>query len=205
MARRARPRRTVIVFMRQPVLGRVKTRLARETGSLAAWQFYRRASSRLLRRLRADSTWDVVVAWAAPPEPPALFRPGDLPQGSGDIGQRMERCLRAVPPGPVLLLGADIPAVRPRHIRRAFERLRHAPLVFGPARDGGFWLVGARNPAFLQRPLFAPGIRWSSPETLADVLAGLRRPAALADTLADVDHRADLPPPASLTGFAGFQ
>jgi len=195
----------VIVFMRQPVLGRVKTRLARETGSLAAWQFYRRASDRLLRRLRAEPTWDVVVAWAAPPEPPALFRPGDLLQGPGDIGQRMERCLRAVPAGPAVLLGADIPAVRPRHIRRAFACLRQAPLVLGPARDGGFWLVGAHNPAFLQRPLFAADIRWSSPETLADVLTGLRQPVALADMLADVDYAADLPPPASLTGFAGFQ
>jgi glycosyltransferase A (GT-A) superfamily protein (DUF2064 family) len=191
--------------MRQPVLGRVKTRLARETDSLAAWQFYRRASRRLLRRLRADPSWQVVVAWASAPEPQALFRPGDLLQGSGDIGERMERCLRAVPPGPVVLLGADIPGVRPRHIRRAFACLRHTPLVFGPARDGGFWLAGARNPVYLQRPLFAAGIRWSSPQTLADVLAGLRQPVGLADTLADVDHAADLPPPASLTGFPGFQ
>lgn len=189
--------------MRSPVLGRVKTRLARETGSLAAWQFYRRASARLLRRLRADPTWTVVVAWAGPSEQRALARPHDLSQGRGDIGTRMARCLRAAAPGPVVLLGADIPGVRAHHIHRAFGALARAPLVFGPAADGGFWLVGARSPAHVPRPLFAPGIRWSSPHTLADVLAGLPCPAALADTLADVDHAAALPLPASLTGFPG--
>jgi len=203
MARRARTPRTVIVFMRQPVLGRVKTRLARQVGSLAAWQFYRRASSRLLRRLRAEPSWRVVVAWAGPPEPRSRMRPGDLLQGRGDIGARMQRCLAAAPSGPVLLLGADIPDVRARHIQGAFAALARAPLVFGPARDGGFWLVGARSPAHLPRPLFAPGIRWSSGETLADTLAGLRCDVALADTLADVDHAQDLPKPESLTGFPG--
>ncbi len=195
--------RTVIVFMRQPVLGRVKTRLAREVGSLAAWQFYRRASARLLRRLRGDPSWQTVIAWATAPEPRALFRPGDLLQGSGDIGTRMERCLSGAPPGPVVLIGSDIPAVRAHHIRRAFECLGKAPLVFGPAADGGFWLIGARSPAHLPRPLFAPSVRWSGPHTLADTLAGLRGPVALADTLADVDRAADLPPPISLTGFPG--
>jgi uncharacterized protein len=203
MVRAARIPRTVIVFMRQPMLGRVKTRLARETGSLAAWQFYRRASDRLLRRLRADPKWRIVIAWAAPPQPRALFRPGDLLQGAGDIGTRMARCLRAAPPGPVVLIGSDIPEVRTRHVRAAIRALERAPLVFGPATDGGFWLVGARSPAHLPRPLFAATIRWSSPQTLADTLAGLNRPAALADTLADVDHAVDLPPPESLTGFPG--
>ena len=205
MARRARTPRTVIVFMRQPVLGRVKTRLARQTGSMVAWQFYRRASARLLRRLRADPSWQVAIAWAAMPEPTALFGPEDLLQGRGSIGVRMERSLRAAPPGPVVLLGSDIPGVRARHIRHAFKALARAPLVFGPAADGGFWLVGARSPAHLPRPLFAPDIRWSGPHTLADTLAGLHRPVVLADTLADMDHAADLPPPASLTGFPGFQ
>lgn len=203
MAKQARTPRTVIVFMRQPVLGRVKTRLAREVGSLAAWQFYRRASTRLLRRLRADASWRVVVAWAEVPEPRALMRPGDMVQGPGDIGERMERCLRAAPQGPVLLLGSDIPDVRAMHIRRAFRALEQAPLVFGPAKDGGFWLVGARSPALLPRPLFAEGVRWSSVETLADVLAGLCCDVALADILADVDHAADLPPHGMLTGFPG--
>ena len=61
-------------------------------------------------------------------------------------------------------------------------------LVFGPARDGGFWLVGARRLRPLPRTLFA-GVRWSTSSALADTLTGV--PAhvttALADTLDDVD------------------
>lgn len=206
MGRRARLQRTVIVFMRAPVLGRVKSRLAREIGTVAAWQFYRRTSRRLLRRLEAEPSWVVRVAWAEPPSAAVLRnRPLDFWQGSGDIGQRMEQSLRHAPPGPVVLLGADIPGVRRAHIRSAFARFGEAPLVFGPARDGGFWLVGARNSRRLPRRLFGPGIRWSTPHTLHDVCGQLRQPYALADTLADVDYAADMPPPDSLTGFPGRQ
>jgi glycosyltransferase A (GT-A) superfamily protein (DUF2064 family) len=202
MARRARRHRTVIVFMRAPILGRVKSRLAREIGTIAAWQFYRRSSQRLLRRLKVEPTWSVVIAWADPPSA-GDKRAHTIWQGPGDIGQRMEHCLAQAPPGPVVLLGADIPGVRSAHIRNAFAALRSAPLVFGPARDGGFWLVGARNGRQLPRPLFGAGIRWSSTGTLGDVTARLRVPYALADQLADVDYAEDLPPSASLTGFPG--
>ena len=207
MVKRAQPyrtARTVIVFMRAPVLGRVKSRWAREVGVIAAWQFYRRASARLLRRLEQELTWTVRIAWADPPPPSALSRrPQDFWQGRGDIGQRMERCLRKASPGPVVLLGADIPGVRQAHIRGAFARLGEAPMVLGPARDGGFWLVGARNGNRMQRPLFGSTVRWSNAETLRDVTDQLRQPYALADRLADVDYAADLPPPDSLTGFPG--
>jgi uncharacterized protein len=204
MDRRARAQRTVIVFMRAPVFGRVKSRLAREVGMVVAWQFYRRASARLLRRLEREPTWTVRVAWADPPPLSLLSRrPHDFWQGRGNIGQRMERCLRMASPGPVVLLGADIPGVRQAHIRGAFGRLGEAPVVLGPARDGGFWLVGARNGQYLQRPLFGPNVRWSSGETLNDVTIQLRQPYALADRLADVDYAADLPSPGTLTGFPG--
>ncbi len=202
--RRCRPRRMVVVFMRAPRFGRVKSRLAADIGSLAAWQFYRRTSRRLLRRLERDPTWSLVIAWAEPlPEPGAPRRAADFWQGPGDIGERMQRCLQMAGPGSVVLLGADIPSVRARHIRQAFAVLRAAPLVFGPARDGGFWLVGARNSERLPRPLFAAEVRWSSPNTLADVTRSLKQPFALTEELADVDYGADLPSPGSLTGFPG--
>ena len=204
MARRARRSRTVVVFMRAPVLGRVKSRLARDIGAIAAWQFYKRSSQRLVRRLEREPTWSVTIAWAEPPSASQRQRrPCDVWQGSGDIGRRMERCLRLALPGPVVLLGADIPGVRAGHIRNAFRALQRAPLVFGPAGDGGFWLVGARNGRQLPRPLFGPGIRWSSAQTLCDVSERLRLPHALTDTLDDVDYAADLPASDSLTGFPG--
>ncbi len=190
--RTARRERHVIVFARSPEYGRVKTRLAREVGALEAWRFYRTATLRLLRRLEGEPTWRVWLAQTGAPRRGWPGRRHSFLQGRGSLSVRMERCLRALPPGDAVLLGSDIPGVARRHIRRAFAGLTHAPLVFGPAQDGGFWLVGVRRSPNLPKPLFPPGVRWSSPDTLGDVLQGLRVPYRLADMLGDVDCAADL-------------
>jgi glycosyltransferase A (GT-A) superfamily protein (DUF2064 family) len=85
------------------------------------------------------------------------------------------------------LVGTDIPSLGPRHIAEAFRLLGHHDVVFGPAADGGFWLVGARRSPRLP-PLFGQ-VRWSSPHTLEDALAGLPRRVSvgIAATLQDVD------------------
>jgi glycosyltransferase A (GT-A) superfamily protein (DUF2064 family) len=109
------------------------------------------------------------------------------PQGKGDLGVRMRRALASCPPGSVVLIGADIPAVEARHIADAFRLLGKHDLVFGPAADGGFWLVGARRSPRLP-PLFGP-VRWSGPHALTDALGNLPRwvSVGLAARLADVD------------------
>jgi glycosyltransferase A (GT-A) superfamily protein (DUF2064 family) len=99
----------------------------------------------------------------------------------------MRRALCGCRPGPVVLVGADIPALRARHVAAAFRLLGDRDLVFGPAADGGFWLVGARCPCRLP-PLFER-VRWSSPHALADTLARLPRRITIGfvEPLEDVD------------------
>src|SRR5262249_8255842 len=108
-------------------------------------------------------------------------------QGGGDLGVRMQHALRSCPPGPVLLVGADIPELDARHIAAAFRHLGDRDIVFGAAEDGGFWLIGVRHPRCLP-PLFKK-VRWSSPHALADTLAGLPRRLSVgfAARLEDVD------------------
>ena len=100
---------------------------------------------------------------------------------------------RVLPPGPVVLVGSDIPALRAGHVARAFRLLGRNDFVFGPAGDGGFWLVGARRLKPMPRALFA-GVRWSTAQALADTLAGLPSGYSkdLADTLDDIDDAQDL-------------
>src|SRR4030095_9320557 len=112
----------------------------------------------------------------------------------GDLGQRMKRPFRLLPPGPVVLVGSDIPAMQPRHIARAFALLgAHAPVV-GPQTDGGFCRVGARRSRPLPRALFAK-VRWSTRHALADTLATIPQEytTGIADTLDDVDDVEALP------------
>ena len=179
---------------KQPVMGAVKTRLARQVGVAEALRFYRNAVRTVVRRLGADPRWRTVLAiapdtaLAAPVWPRGVAR---MAQGRGDLGQRMQRLLEAPQPGPVILVGTDIPSIRPAHIAEAFRLLGRHDAVLGPACDGGYWLVGLKRCPRIPRAF--TGVRWSAPETLTDTLgnlAGAR--VALAGTLSDVDTAADL-------------
>ncbi len=183
----------MIVMVKEPRPGRVKTRLGREIGMVTAAWWYRHQTRRLLPRL-SDPRWQTVLAVTPDSEgfrsrvwPPDLPR---IPQGTGDLGQRMARALTSTP-GPTLLIGSDIPGIRRQHVAAGFSALGRARSVIGPADDGGFWLIGLHHPRRPPWDLFQ-GTRWSHPETLADVLPTLPRPIAMVDTLADVDTASDL-------------
>jgi rSAM/selenodomain-associated transferase 1 len=186
---------TLIVMVKEPRTGRVKTRLGRDIGMVDAAWWYRHQSTRLIRRLR-DPRWQIILSVSPDISgltsrcwPPDLMR---IPQGRGDLGQRMNRAMRQLPIGRVCLIGSDIPALSCAHVARAFAALGNNDVVFGPALDGGFWLVGARHGRAVPSTLFE-NVRWSGPHTLSDSVAsvpGMR--VALVDRLADVDRGADL-------------
>ncbi len=189
--------RHVVVMARAPRLGAVKRRLALDVGALAAWRFYRHGLAALIRRLgRGRGVGGRWRRWLAVTPDRAVRSPWPrawhvIPQGSGDLGARMGRVLQELPPGPVVIVGSDIPDLGPAHIARAFALLGDHDWVFGPAGDGGYWLIGARRrPA--RRDPFA-GVRWSSPHALADTLANLSGArVAFLQELDDVDTGADL-------------
>lgn len=178
----------LILMVKEPCMGRVKTRLARGIGAAEALRFYRTASDTLMRRLGSDRRWQTILAVTPDRAVHSRSWPGDIirvAQGRGDLGQRMERMLRAGD-GPAVLIGSDIPAIRTSHIAEAFKLLQRNEAVFGPAEDGGFWLVGLKNMPRL-RGLFS-NVRWSSEHALNDVLANLKgHRIGFAASLCDVD------------------
>jgi rSAM/selenodomain-associated transferase 1 len=184
----------LIMMVREPVAGRVKTRLAREVGTSAALRFYRAVSANLIRRLGNDPRWQLVLAVSpdsavrSPSWPASIAR---IPQGSGDLGDRMGRLLRQRGPRATIVIGSDIPAIGRADIAEAFRKLGSADAVFGPAEDGGYWLVGMK-PRRAALAMFR-NVRWSSPHALGDTLANLERHrVAFAATLGDVDDAASL-------------
>ncbi|MFI5002628.1 MAG: TIGR04282 family arsenosugar biosynthesis glycosyltransferase [Reyranellales bacterium] len=191
--------RHLVIFARAPQAGRVKRRLARNIGSLAAARFYRAILTEQLHRMSRHAGWQVWLLVTPDNElnHPAWHLNGAhfrvLPQGRGDLGQRMLKPFRTLPPGPVVLVGSDIPGMRPSHIARAFRLLGQHDLVFGPASDGGFWLIGARRLRPMPRDLFS-GVRWSTRHALVDTRANVPKPVSvgLADILDDVDTAHDL-------------
>jgi glycosyltransferase A (GT-A) superfamily protein (DUF2064 family) len=188
-------RRHVILFVRAPRLGAGKSRLARDIGAIAALRFERLMLAQTLRRLGRDPRWRLRLAITPHREASRLCA---VPQGRGELGTRMRRAMAGCRPGPVILVGADIPGMTAAHIAQAFALLGRHDVVFGPARDGGFWLVGARH----RSPRFGI-VRWSSPHALADVLVNLPRSISVgfAATLDDVDDGAAY---RRLAPFRGF-
>lgn len=179
-------------MVKEPRLGTVKTRLGREIGAVVATGFYRSVTANLIRRLARDPRWRTVLAVAPDRALASKVWPidiGRVPQGRGDLGERMARLLWREGGGPAVLVGSDIPDLQARHIAEAFALLRRHPVVLGPAEDGGFWLIGVRSRMRLAGMF--EGVRWSSPHALADTLrnlAGLR--VGFAATLSDVDDAA---------------
>ncbi|PRX37050.1 hypothetical protein SAMN05216257_10168 [Meinhardsimonia xiamenensis] len=184
----------LIVMLKEPRPGRVKTRLARGIGTVAAAWWVRHQTARLLRRLE-DRRWRLVLAVSPDTARGSRAWPAHLPrmpQGRGHLGRRMMRVMRAMPAGPALVVGGDIPALGPGHIARAFRALGSHDAVLGPAEDGGYWAIGLAHPRRWREQLL-DGVRWSSEHALADTRARLGRArVALIDLLADVDEPEEL-------------
>ena len=187
---------SLIVMAKQPKAGAVKQRLAHGIGAVAAAHFHRTTLHNTLMRLGADPRWrtylavtpDSALADSCWPSWPRVPR---IPQGAGDLGVRMQALFDSMPPGPVVLVGSDIPGISRAHIAAALRQLGNADAVFGPAQDGGYWLVGfKRSPGRL-----APfdDVPWSTDQALAATCANLKgRKIAFTATLSDVDTAEDL-------------
>ena len=187
----------ILMFLKAPQPGKVKTRLAAEIGDQAAVSVYRQLVENQLNHLPPH--WELVMHFAPADAAPAMRHwLGDrnwVPQGDGDLGDRMAAAVRQAfddGPGPVFCIGADCPALGPDLLYEAARHLQEdEDVVFGPAADGGYYLLGVQR---FEAALFT-GIPWSTSETLAVSMAGARAAGMTPHLLAehfDVDTRADL-------------
>lgn len=178
--------RHLVIFARRPQLGVGKRRLAADVGDVEALRFARGALDRLTRTLGRDPRWRVWLA-VTPDRGLDWVRTGTaMPQGSGDLGQRLTQVIHALPPGPVVILGSDTPTVTRADVAAAFRALGSHQAVIGPAPDGGYWLIGLRRSLGERLPF--DGVRWSTPDARADTLANLAGcPVAILREQEDID------------------
>lgn len=193
--------RVLLVFAKAPRPGRVKTRLAADVGAEEATRIYRSLGSTVVDAVRRGP-WTTVICHAPADAREAMeawlgteglrFRP----QSDGDLGRRMEEAVAEAFDGgaaSVCVVGTDAPGVGAGLVARAFEALEDADVVLGPARDGGYWLVGMDRP----RPELFRRVPWSTPRVLEITRTRIRRASLLEHllpVLADVDRLDDVPP-----------
>ena len=186
----------LIVFLKAPRLGTVKTRIAQTAGQQRALNIYTEMVERVLENVREvknvelrfapDDARDDVQPW---------LRDAWLaqPQGPGDLGERLQRAFAdAFAHGAerVVIIGSDCPEVHARDVRAAWKELHSHDVVVGPAIDGGYWLIGLRAP----QPELFQGVPWSSEQVLGETLArakSLKLRIQLLRILTDIDTEAD--------------
>ncbi len=176
----------LIVIAKEPVPGRVKTRLVPPLTASEAADLARAALSDTLRAASAVDASQRVLALDGRPGPwlPHAWRVVAQPAGTLDV--RLVAAFGAASSGPALLIGMDTPQVRPAQLA-AFDPDGHDACL-GLAEDGGYWAIGLRNPALAAEII--SGVPMSTSHTGAEQLrrlhtAGLH--VQLLDTLADVD------------------
>lgn len=186
----------LLIFAKPPRIGVSKTRLAKGLGAAQARRIANFTLARTLSAARASGLGTLVCV--APDgvvrdrASQRLFGALDLvPQGQGGLTERLTRAFEAAPFGPLLFIGADAPDVSASRLKDAVRKLRRYDAVFGPARDGGFWLFGLHKGPRTEAPF--GGVRWSGQHALEDVWSRLPAPSriGLLDVLIDIDEADD--------------
>lgn len=190
---------TLIVFLKRPRVGEVKTRLVPALGAAAAAALYRVLAEEEIRRTAPSAGEYRRLFFFAPEDASATMRawfPGEtwLPQRGADLGARMAAAFdQAFEAGArrAAIIGSDVPWVSCELVAHALQSLDEVDLVLGPARDGGYYLLAVSEP---RHQLFQ-GIAWSTPSVLAHTVeraGALGLSVRLLDTLSDIDTMEDV-------------
>lgn len=186
---------TLLIFIRNPVKGKVKTRLAKTIGEDEAFRVYQELID-ITRNMACsipvdkflyysdeiewENKWDRTVYMVQL-------------QTTKDLGERMQAAFKDALQlySKAVIIGSDCPELTPEIVNKAFEELETHDVVFGPSYDGGYYLLGMKR---LQRELFQ-NIPWSTNTVLIDSIIALNKSKlsySLLPALHDIDDEEDL-------------
>ncbi len=183
----------LVVFLRLPEKGKVKTRLAATLGHEEALKVYKKLVSITLDIVtRSEIPAYLFYTGGLPPEGERDARFTHYAQLDGDLGSKMADALSIVLTlhKKALIIGSDCPDLTPEILHTCCRSLDEKDIVLGPAGDGGYYLLGCteRYPA-----LFAD-INWSTPSVLDQTIEKIKRENlsySLMEKLHDIDTAED--------------
>jgi rSAM/selenodomain-associated transferase 1 len=186
-------RELLIVFVKNIKLGKVKTRLAKTMGDDAAFEVYKKLVS-ITEKATEDITVDkriyfsdviIETKWEGAPK---------YVQSGTDLGERMQSAFNAAFAdgySKVILIGSDLPDMKEEILEEAFSNLENSEVVFGPAEDGGYYLIGMKK----DQNFIFEAMPWSKSNLLEITKAKLDKHQvgySLLGTLNDIDNENDL-------------
>lgn len=198
------PRNKLGIFVRSPVTGEVKTRLAPTVDPSEARDLYLAFIADLGARLGTSKHRPTVfLAGERTPDLVSVLDPRwpIEPQSEGTLGDRLVAAFAHLLKGPTdraVIVGSDSPDLPLPFLKRAFQALKHRDVVLGPAVDGGYYLVGLRAPA----PRLFAGIHWGSSTVFDETLDAIERECL---SLSILPPWYDVDDPAALRFFASLQ
>ena len=184
----------LITFIKNPIRGQVKTRLAADVGDEKALRIYlalmdhtRKVAQQVHanRYLFYDQYIDTADSWSS-----LLFQ--KHLQSDGDLGARMENAfsLALQQHQKVMVIGSDCAQLTPDIISHAFESLNNHDVVIGPALDGGYYLIGMKR----LYPFLFQDMPWSSDTVFTETQRRIKQHNLSWDkgpTLSDIDYATD--------------
>lgn len=191
----------LVIFTRYPEPGKAKTRLIPALGDVAAAELHRQMTERMLTQVRfLQQRYPISVeVWFAGGEHDQMqaWLGTDLSyqaQPEGDLGDRMSQAFQVGFDRGVkatVIIGTDCPELEVRLLTQAFENLQQTDVVLGPAKDGGYYLIGLRR---FEPDLFR-SIAWSTDrvfEQTVEIAAQVNLSIACLPMLTDIDRPEDL-------------
>lgn len=189
----------ICVFVKNPVAGQVKTRMQPEVSPENARRIYQSMTEDLLDGLHQDHNTDIVIFFW-PPESENEIREwlgqeySLVPQIGDDLGKRMSGAFdwaREHGFAKAIVIGSDIPDLDTQVVYDAFRRLDKVDVVLGPSSDGGYYLIGMKQP----HPELFEGVSWGGPNVYQETTTIIRHRGlsiAVLDELDDMDTFLDL-------------
>lgn len=187
-------KKAIIIFTRNPELGKCKTRLAKTIGNEATLEIYKhllKHTANITKNIKADKfvfysehikkndIWDETI-----------FRK-KLQKGN-DLGERMENAfidIFALAYEKVMIIGSDLLDLKSEHITLAFDALNESEYVIGPAKDGGYYLLGMK---VMHQKLFQ-NKKWGTSSVLKNTLIDIENSnIKLLEELNDIDTFEDM-------------
>ncbi len=202
-------RTAIVVMVKYPKPGSVKTRLGRQIGMEKAAVLYRGFVRTMLATCRS-TCFDTVIS-CHPDHPVSHYRAwlgsgcDFMVQKGADLGQKMRDAFEnafALGFDRVILTGSDLPHLPAAIIEEAAQRTGMCDVVIGPAKDGGYYLVAMTQEDFF--PEMFDHIPWSTPDVLhitLKKLAAARRKPILLTAMRDIDSQEDLNAVSAETGL----
>lgn len=183
----------LIIFMKAPRLGRVKTRLQPQLTPELSLELHRAMGEDLVNRLRESEHFDLLIRFF-PPQAEVEMRVwlGDdlryAPQEGVNLGSKLQHAFSAMfveGYRKVCIIGSDLPTLQQNDILGAFKKLDAADVVLGPATDGGYYLVALRE----NHPELFENIDWSTGLVLQQTLEKAREKRL---SVAQMERREDM-------------